>query len=197
MTEVLTPQGDIRHVSDEYVADEAGNLTATTIPGAIDELAAANTSHASTIASHTSTIASHTSTIASQASAISTIQGAKISLRTVTVDEEALTGTSITVPIGAALPTGAVVLAHEIVVNEQGVLAGNDLTIVIGGTDDDAIVASTDLDGLAIGSYSGTAGVHPRGLFSGETLNAIFAASDLATLSAGNWTINVWYLVPA
>lgn len=117
--------------------------------------------------------------------------------RTVTVGEGDLTGTSQVVNIGAALPTNAIVFAHEIKVNTQGVLAGNDLTIKIGGTDDDAIVASTDLDGLAAGSYQGTLGTHPRGSFGGEQLTATFAASDLASLSAGNWTLNVWYFVLA
>lgn len=117
--------------------------------------------------------------------------------RTVTVDEEALSGASQAVNIGAALPANAIVFAHEIIVNEQGALAGNDLTITIGGTDADAIVASTDLDALAAGKYQGTLGVHPRGSFASEQLTATFAAGDLATLSAGNWTINVWYFVLA
>jgi len=117
--------------------------------------------------------------------------------RTVTVAETSLTGTSQAVNIGAILPTNACVFMHEIVVNTQGVLAGNDLTITVGGTTANAIVASTDLDALAPGKYQGTLGVHPRGSFSGEQLVATFAASDLASLSAGNWTINVWYFVLA
>lgn len=121
--------------------------------------------------------------------------GERIYKRTVTVGEAELSGSSQTVKIGTKLPPGAVVLAHDITVNTQGVLAGSDLTIKVGGTDDDAIVASTDLDALAAGSYCGTAGVHPRGDFGSQQLNAIFAASDLATLSAGNWTFNVWFTV--
>lgn len=121
--------------------------------------------------------------------------GERIYLRTVTVGEASLSGTSATVPIGAKLPPGAVVLGREIIVNTQGVLAGNDLTIKIGGTDDDAIVASTDLDALAAGAYAGTAGAHPQGDFGSQQLNAIFAASNLGSLSAGNWTINVWFTV--
>lgn len=117
--------------------------------------------------------------------------------RTVTVNETALSGASQAVNIGAVLPANAQVFMHEIVVNTQGVLAGNDLTITIGGTDTDAIVASTDLDVLTAGRYQGTLGVHPRGGFGGEQLTATFAASDLATLSAGDWTINVWYFVLA
>lgn len=120
-----------------------------------------------------------------------------IAKKTVTVAEADLTGTSQAVNIGTALPANAVVLAHEIIVNNQGVLAGNDLSIIVGGTDTDAIVASTDLDTLAPGKYQGTLGVHPRGSFASEQLVATFAASDLASLSAGNWTFNVWYMVLA
>lgn len=116
--------------------------------------------------------------------------------RTVTVDEAELSGTSQAVNVGAVLPPNAIILAHEIVVNEQG--AGqSDLTITLGGTDADAIVASTDLDALAAGVYQGTLGVHPRGSFSSQQLVATFAATNLATLSAGNWTFNVWFLVVA
>lgn len=120
----------------------------------------------------------------------------RIQKRTVTVDEAALTGSSQAVNVGAALPTNAVVIAHEIVVNEAAV-GQSDLTITLGGTDVDAIVASTDLDALNLGSYQGTLGVHHRGSFSGEQLVATFAATNLATLSAGNYTFNVWFFVLA
>lgn len=120
-----------------------------------------------------------------------------ISKKTVIVGEAALSGASQVVNIGTALPANAVVLGHEIVVTTQGVLAGNDLTITVGGTTANAIVASTDLDALAPGKYQGTLGAHPRGSFSSEQLVATFAASDLASLSAGNWTFNVWYIVLA
>lgn len=122
-----------------------------------------------------------------------TAAGITIAKRTVTVAEAELSGASQEVNVGAILPTNAIVLGHEIVTNTQGVLAGNDLTIKLGGTVKDAIVAATDLDTLAPGKYQGTLGTHPRGSFSGEQLVATFAASDLATLSAGNWTITVWY----
>ncbi len=119
-----------------------------------------------------------------------------IAKKTITVDEADLSTASQAVSIGTALPANAVVLAHEILVNEQG--AGqSDLTITIGGTDADAIVASTDLDALGAGNYQGTLGAHPKGKFSSEQLVATFAATDLATLSAGNWTITVWYSVLA
>lgn len=120
-----------------------------------------------------------------------------IAKKTVTVGEAALSGASQVVNIGTALPANAIVLGHEIVVTTQGVLAGNDLTITVGGTTANAIVASTDLDALAPGKYQGTLGAHPRGSFSAEQLVVTFAASNLATLSAGAWTINVWYIVLA
>lgn len=120
-----------------------------------------------------------------------------IAKKTVTVGEAALSGASQAVNIGTALPVSAIVLGHEIVVTTQGVLAGNDLTITVGGTTANAIVASTDLDALAPGKYQGTLGAHPRGSFSSEQLVVTFAASNLATLSAGAWTINVWYIVLA
>lgn len=122
--------------------------------------------------------------------------GRAIYKKTVSVVEGDLSGTSQAVNIGTALPTNAVVLCHEINVTQQG--AGiSDLTITIGGTTTNAIVASTDLDALAIGRYQGTLGTHPRGVFSGEQLVATFAAANLASLNAGAWTITVWYTVLA
>lgn len=115
-------------------------------------------------------------------------------VKTVTVLEATLTGTSQAVNIGTALPAGAVVLARQILVNTQFVLAGNDLTITIGGTDADGIVASTDLDALTAGAYQGTAGANPTGnSYAGQQLTATFAASNLASLSAGSVTISIWY----
>jgi hypothetical protein len=131
---------------------------------------------------------------------VKTIADAGIALakKTVTVDESELSNASQAVNIGTALPENAIVLGHEIVVNEDA--AGqSDLTITIGGTDADAIVASTDLDALSDnpGKYQGTLGVHPKGSFSTEQLVATFAATDLGSLTTGNWTITVWYSVLA
>lgn len=129
---------------------------------------------------------------------LKTVLDNHFALKTVTVLETALTGTSQVVNIGTALPAGAVVLARDLVVNTQFVLAGNDLTIKIGGTDDDGIVASTDLDTLAAGTYQGTSGANPTGgSYGGQQLTATFAASNLASLSAGSLTINIWYSVAA
>lgn len=116
-------------------------------------------------------------------------------LRTVTVLETSLTGTSQVVNIGAALPAGAIVLARDLVVNTQ--FAGqSDLTVTIGGTDADGIVASTDLDALGAGTYQGTSGANPTGgSYAGQQLTATFAATALASLSAGSLTINIWFTV--
>lgn len=116
-------------------------------------------------------------------------------LKSTTILEGTLTGTSQVVNLGAALPTGAVILARDLVVNTQ--FAGqSDLTIKIGGTDDDGIVASTDLDALAAGNYQGTSGANPTGgSYGGQQLTATFAATNLASLSAGSLTIKIWYAV--
>lgn len=135
--------------------------------------------------------------LAERAAALDAIEAGTLQKRTVAVAEADLTGTSQAVNIGAVLPANAVVIGHEIAVATQGILAGNDLTITVGGTAANAIVASTDLDALAPGKYQGTLGTHPRGSFGGEQLVATFAASNLASLSAGSWTITVWFSVLA
>jgi hypothetical protein len=127
-----------------------------------------------------------------------TAAGLTIAKKTVTVNDEdaGMTGASYAVNIGTALPANAIVLAHEIAVVEQ--FAGEaDTTITIGGTAAAAIVASTDLDALGVGSYLGTLGVHPVGKFSSQQLVATFAATALQDLSAGQCVITVWYSVLA
>lgn len=119
-----------------------------------------------------------------------------IAKKTVTVTDDELTGASQVVNIGTALPANAVVIAHELNVTEQFANEA-DTTITIGGTDADAIVASTDLDALGIGKYSGTLGAHPQGSFGSEQLVATFAATALDDLNAGSVTITVWYMVLA
>jgi hypothetical protein len=137
-------------------------------------------------------------TVRGQLQEVKAIADAAIALqkRTVTVVEGDLSGTSQAVNVGAVLPANAIVLAHELKVNTQ--FAGqSDLTITLGGTVATAIVASTDLDALIAGNYSGTLGAHPRGSFSAEQLVATFAATALADLSAGSITITVWFSVLA
>ena len=175
------------------------SILTTTVPDFTGAANITNGKLASVLSDHASAIETmNTAQAAALQAAIDVAAGnTAIAKKTVTVGEAALSGASQAVNIGTALPANAVVLAHEIVVNTQGVLAGNDLTITVGGTTANAIVASTDLDALAAGKYQGTLGTHPRGSFSAEQLVATFAASNLASLSAGNWTITVWYIVLA
>lgn len=176
MSEYLHPNGDVRHVPETH---------SPTIGAAAVGIADSGSLFTAT-------------TVEGALAEVKAIADAGVALvkRSVTVTDDDLTGASQVVNVGAALPANAIVLAHELVVAEQ--FAGqSDLTIKLGGTDDDAIVASTDLDALTAGKYQGTLGVHPRGSFASEQLVATFAASNLATLSAGSVTINVWYLVLA
>lgn len=127
--------------------------------------------------------------------ASSVAEAKAIQTRTVTVTDDDLTGASDTANVGAILPTGAIVLGHELNVTEQ--FDGEaDAAITLGGTDADAIVASTGLAALTVGNYSGTLGAHPVGSFSGQQLVATFAATALGDLTAGSVTITVWFFVP-
>lgn len=129
--------------------------------------------------------------------ASSVAEAKAIQTRTVRIRDEdaAVTGASAVINIGTVLPTGAVVLGHEINIAEQ--FAGEaDTTLKIGGTDDDAIVASFDLDAQAAGNISPRTGVHAQGKFSGEQLVATLAATALEDLTAGDMTITVWFFVP-
>jgi hypothetical protein len=127
----------------------------------------------------------------------STASAKAIQTRSVRIRDEdaAVTGASAAINIGAVLPTGAIVLGHEINIVEQ--FAGEaDTTLTIGGTDADAIVASFDLDAQAPGNISPRTGVHAQGSFSGEQLVATLAATALGDLTAGDMTITVWFFVP-
>ena len=118
--------------------------------------------------------------------------------RTVTVDEGDITGSSDTANVGAVLPSGAIVVGREVLVNEDAV-GLSDVTLTLGGTDTDGIIASTDLDALSVGDrVCRTDGALPTGNYGGQQLVATFASAGgtLADLTAGNWTITVWFIVP-
>jgi hypothetical protein len=114
----------------------------------------------------------------------------------VTIDEEDLDGSSAVVPI-QELPNPARVLGCAVIPNEDFV-GLSDLTIKVGGTDDDAIIAETDLDAITTttGPTNGTAGVYPMGNYSGQTINATIAsaAGDMGDLTAGNITIELYWV---
>lgn len=114
---------------------------------------------------------------------------------------EATNNTAQAINIGLPLPTGAVVVAHD--VNVATVFSGGSasaVTLDIGGTDTDAIVDGMDVfTGAATGDLTGTLGVHPRGKFSAQQLKATFltdASHNLNALTAGSLTVNVWFTIP-
>jgi hypothetical protein len=176
MSEFVSSLGDIRHVDETESNDAASIFTATTIEGQLQEVKA--------------------------------LADAAIALqkRTVTIGHadltEATNNTAQAIAIGAALPANAVVLGHEVHVTT--VFSGGSasaVTVDIGGTDPDAIVDGMDIfTGAATGALTGTAGVHPKGKFSAQTLTATFltdASHALLGLSAGALTITVWFSVLA
>lgn len=114
---------------------------------------------------------------------------------------ESTNNTAQAINIGLPLPTGAVVVAHD--VNVATLFSGGSATAVtldIGATDADAIVDGMDVfTGAATGDLTGTLGVHPRGKFSGQQLKATFltdSGHNLAGLTAGSLTVNVWFTIP-
>jgi hypothetical protein len=216
MAQFKTAEGDLREISGLQIADTGGLVTATTVEDAIAELAteaAAEVAEsvnvadlaltttpggASLVGIYDAATLYTATTVEAALAEVRVLANAAIALakKTVTVGQADLSGASQAVNIGTALPSNAIVLAHELNVVTKFIDQA-DLTITIGGTDADAIVASTDLDTLEIGKYQGTLGVHPRGTFSTEQLVATFAATDLTALSAGSITITVWYSILA
>jgi hypothetical protein len=138
--------------------------------------------------------------------ALAELGALKIGKRTVTVGHADLTtaanNTAQVVNIGAALPTNAFVIAHDVTVTT--LFSGGEAsacTVDIGGTDADAIVDGMDIfTGAATGALTGTAGVHPKGDFSAQQLTATFltdASHAVLGLDAGALTITVWFAVVA
>lgn len=121
--------------------------------------------------------------------------------RTVTIGHadltDAVNGEAQAINIGAALPTNAIVLGHE--VNIATLFSGGSVSAVkldIGGADADAIVSQLDVfTGAATGALSPRTGAHAQGKFSAEQLTATFTPDGghtLLALSAGSLTITVW-----
>jgi hypothetical protein len=125
-----------------------------------------------------------------------------LSTRTATIGFADLTdnvdGEAQSINVGAALPTGAVVVAAE--VHLATPFSGGSvatLAIDVGGTDLDAIIDGVDGLGSA-GYYSTPAGVKPTGTYSGQQLKATFTPDgghDVEDLTAGSCTVTVWYTV--
>jgi hypothetical protein len=144
--------------------------------------------------------------IAADLSSLDSGVSAVVQKKTVTITEATLTaavnGQAQAVNVGTALPTNAVVIAHE--VNVATLFSGGSATAVkmdLGGTSTTAIVNQLDVfTGAATGALSPRTGAHAQGKFSAEQLVATFtpdAGHTLAGLTAGSLTITVWYVVLA
>jgi hypothetical protein len=131
-----------------------------------------------------------------------------VAKKTVTLTHGAITaapdtdGTKFSVNVGTALPTNAVVIAHEVdVVTLFSGGGSSSATLDVGGTTDDAIVSNMDVfTGAATGKLSPRTGTHAQGKFSGQQLVCTLDADNATKTSeftAGEVTITVWYVVLA
>ncbi len=124
--------------------------------------------------------------------------------KTVTIDELDLIdgddGDAEDHNIGTALPDGAVLIAARYKINE--VFAGvgvASLTMIVGFSGDtNGVIEAVDIFGDATGEYRGVPGTAMGGPAGGKQLVANFdpdASAGLDELSAGNITIEVFYVV--
>lgn len=134
--------------------------------------------------------------------AIDSLEAMAITKRTLRIQHSDLTdavnGHAQAINIGAVLPAGAVVLAHE--VNIATLFSGGGATAVkmdVGGTTSTAITNQADVfTGAATGKLSLATGSHVRGSFGGEQLKVTFtpdASHTLDGLTAGDLTITIWF----
>ncbi len=109
---------------------------------------------------------------------------------------------SQTFAFAAALPAGAILLAHELNVTalfDDGSACTSDVDLGINGGDTDCIEdgLNTTLATGATGRQTGTLGVRHKGMLGGSTLAVTVNASvNVDTLTAGSVTATVWYIVP-
>ena len=130
---------------------------------------------------------------------------ANVGKRTVTIGQadltDAVNGQAQAINIGAVLPANARILFRE--VRLTAAFSGGGATAVkvdIGGTDADGIASQVDVFTGAAASQTGTDGVSPNALLSGQQLTATFtpdAGHSLLNLTAGSVVIDVVYLVLA
>lgn len=107
--------------------------------------------------------------------------------------------TSQAINLGDALPSGAYVIGHTMILTTA--FSGGNATAVavdIGGTDADAIVDGADVFTGAAAAKAGTAGINPTGKFGGQQLTATFVSDvNVVALTAGSLTIDILFVVPA
>jgi hypothetical protein len=121
-----------------------------------------------------------------------------------TVRDEDLTAAAgaESIAFAAALPAGAIILAHEIDVTAlfddgAGCTSDVDLGISAGDTNRIEDGLNTTLATGATGRQYGIAGVQPQGLYDAATLAVTVNASvNVDTLTAGEVVATVWYMVP-
>ena len=125
--------------------------------------------------------------------------------RTVAVTHADLTnavnGSPQSIPLGVPLPANARVVGRTL--RNITPFTGGGATVVsldVGGTDPNAIIAGEDLLAGGTDAREGSAGVNPTGYFDAQQLAATFTpdgAHNLAGLTAGAATIDVVYMVLA
>ena len=111
-------------------------------------------------------------------------------------------GTADVINLGAVLPANAIVLATE--VNIATLFSGGGLTAVkldVGGTDAQGIVKQQDVfTGATSGATALRTGNLPVGKYSGQQLVLTFtpdAGHKMSAATAGDLTVDVWYSVLA
>jgi hypothetical protein len=144
--------------------------------------------------------------VAEHDTALDSIEAGKLQKRTVTVTHAELTdavnGEAQVIPIGAALPANARIIGRELsALTEFSGGSVSAVTVSIGGTDADGIVAAQSVfTGAGTVDKQGTSGVNPTGNLGGQQLNATFtpdAGHALLALTAGAVTITVLFAVLA
>lgn len=134
------------------------------------------------------------------------LDAGKIQKRTVTIGHADLTsaanGEAQAINIGAALPANARIIGRELTgLTEFSGGSVSSLTLSIGGTDADGIVAAQSVfTGAGTVAKQGTSGVNPNGNLGGQQLTATFtpdAGHALDALTAGAVTITGLFAVLA
>lgn len=138
--------------------------------------------------------------------ALDALDVGKIQKRTVTIGHadltDAVNGEAQAINIGAVLPANARIIGRELTgLTEFSGGSVSAVTLSIGGTDADGIVAAQDVfTGAGVVAKQGTSGVNPNGNLGGQQLRATFtpdAGHALEALTAGAVTITVLFAVLA
>ena len=134
----------------------------------------------------------------------------KVSLRIdKTTDAALISGAApgmktVTKNFAAALPAQARVIATELILTEVVDNVTNNATVAlkVGGTDDNGLVADVDVTtgGIGLGSHAGAgadAAVPFKSLSAQQLAAVLTATEDVNTMTKGDLTINVFYVILA